>query len=297
MLKLQYTDGSQKGVWLIEPRQRLGSDRRNDLVISAGDDIGDFHAEVHIDGEALRLEPLGGHVCEVNGARIAGVTPIKLGDTVRLGNVELRVLDPRQSMARKSAPAATLVNAAALTAGTIATGTASWTLVATVGGKRWPLKGTQVVGRASDCDITLSHDRMSRRHAELRESAGTLFLRDLGSANGTFLNDQSVKGEAVRVRAGDRVRFDMLAFVLEGPAAAAADDMNKTVVRPAIDAAALKQAAPARPAVRPSAARPAAAASRTAAQPPAEERSRLGLVVIGAVVLAVVAGAAFFLMP
>lgn len=296
MLKLQYTDGSQKGVWLIEPRQRLGSDRRNDLVISAGDDIGDFHAEVHINGDTLRLEPLGGHACEVNGTRIAGATPIKLGDVVKLGRVELRVLDPRQSTVKKPAPAATLVNTSALTTAAMATGTTGWTLAATVGGKRWPLKGTQVVGRASDCDITLSHDRMSRKHAELRESAGTLFLRDLGSANGTFLNDQPVKGEAVRVRAGDRVRFDMLAFVIEGPAAAAADDMNKTVVRPAIDATALKQAAPVRPAARP-AARPVAEASRAASQQPAEERSRVGLVVIGVVVLAAAVGAVFFLMP
>lgn len=259
MLKLQYTDGSQKGVWLIEPKQKLGRDRKNDLVLTA-EDVGDFHAEVHVQGETLRLEPLAGHACQVNGAPIAGATPIRLGDRIHLGSVELEVMDPRQ---QKAAPKTTATAPAAASGG-------GWVLLSqTAGGgasKRWPIHGSMIIGRAADCDISIAYDRMSRKHAEFKVSAGVLTLRDLGSANGTFVNDKPVT-EEVRIKAGDKVRFDMLAFSIQGPQ----DDSNKTVVRPAIDLAALQQAqAGSRPAAKTAARSPARASA--AGRPDASRR-------------------------
>ncbi len=291
MLKLQYTDGSQKGVWLIEPKQKLGADRKNDLVM-AGADIGDFHAEIHIEGDSLRLEPLGGHGCQVNGNRIAGATPIKLGDKIRIGGVELLVLDPRQ---QKAAPAKSAAKPAAPSAG--------WALVAQQSGmnnKRWPIKGTMSIGRAADCDISIAYDRMSRKHAELKEAGGNLSVRDLDSSNGTFVNDLQIKQET-RLKAGDKVRFDMLAFVVDGPQ----DDINKTVVRPAIDLAAIQQQAKAQkkaPKAKPAAPKPAKPAPKApaAAEPKsaADSGSGMPVALIAGIVIVVAlaaAGAWYFL--
>lgn len=287
MLKLQYTDGSQKGVWLIEPKQKLGADRKNDLVM-AGSDIGDFHAEIHIEGDSLRLEPLGGHSCQVNGNRIAGATPIKLGDKIRIGAIELLVLDPRQ---QKAAPGKAAPKPAAAPS-------AGWALLAQQSGmnnKRWPIKGTMTIGRAADCDISIAYDRMSRKHAELKEAGGNLSVRDLDSSNGTFVNDLQIKQET-RLKAGDKVRFDMLAFVVDGPQ----DDINKTVVRPAIDLAAIQQQAKAQkkaPKTKPGAPKPApkqAAKTMAAAESKAADDSGSGMPValIAGVVVAVIAAAA-----
>lgn len=290
MLKLQYTDGSQKGVWLIEPKQKLGADRKNDLVM-VGADIGDFHAEIHIQGDSLRLEPLGGHGCQVNGNRIAGATPIKLGDKIRIGTIELLVLDPRQ---QKVAPAAK-------GAAKPAAASAGWALVAQQSGmnnKRWPIKGTMVIGRAADCDISIAYDRMSRKHAELKEAGGNLSVKDLDSSNGTFVNDVQVKQET-RLKAGDKIRFDMLAFVVDGPQ----DDINKTVVRPAIDLSAIQQQAKAQkkvaPKARPSAPKPkprqaaeAVAASQSSPASDTGSASGMPVALIAGISVAIILAAA-----
>jgi DNA-binding NtrC family response regulator len=61
------------------------------------------------------------------------------------------------------------------------------------------------VGRDADCSVRVPGIDISRRHARLVREAGELFLRDLGSRNGTFVNGTRVK--STRVDAGDVVRF------------------------------------------------------------------------------------------
>jgi diguanylate cyclase (GGDEF)-like protein len=74
-------------------------------------------------------------------------------------------------------------------------------------GTRYPLtEGRLVLGRAPDCDVCLESPGISRQHAELQEQAGTVMLRDLGSANGTHLNDQLVS-QPQPLRDGDLLRL------------------------------------------------------------------------------------------
>lgn len=62
------------------------------------------------------------------------------------------------------------------------------------------------VGRGPANEVVLSDDLVSWHHALLWCQDGQVHLRDLGSRNGTFVNDERVVGE-VRVRPGDRVRL------------------------------------------------------------------------------------------
>jgi DNA-binding NtrC family response regulator len=69
-----------------------------------------------------------------------------------------------------------------------------------------PLPGTRVlIGQASSCDVRLTDPRVSRRHASLDVLAGKLRVADLGSTNGTFVNNVSV-GEAF-LSGGEHVRL------------------------------------------------------------------------------------------
>ena len=67
---------------------------------------------------------------------------------------------------------------------------------------RFPL----IVGREASCSFPLIKAEISRRHAVFEEVAGELILRDLDSTNGTSINHQPLKGEAV-VRHGDVIHF------------------------------------------------------------------------------------------
>lgn len=69
------------------------------------------------------------------------------------------------------------------------------------------------IGRDRANGLRLSHDTVSRVHAELSRQGGLWVLRDLGSTNGTTVNGRRVIGAAV-VRDGDQVGFGDMAFRL-----------------------------------------------------------------------------------
>lgn len=71
------------------------------------------------------------------------------------------------------------------------------------------------IGRTRDCDLCLTDLSVSRMHALLVRREDGWVLSDLGSHNGTRLNGWLVR-EAVRVRAGDRVEFGSMAFIIQG---------------------------------------------------------------------------------
>jgi pSer/pThr/pTyr-binding forkhead associated (FHA) protein len=81
-----------------------------------------------------------------------------------------------------------------------------------------PLGGDVVIiGRAVDCDIVITSRRVSREHARLRREGWRVILEDLGSTNGTFLNDERVL-HPVELRDEDRIRIGDVTFVFHDPA-------------------------------------------------------------------------------
>ncbi|WP_190138810.1 DUF1707 and FHA domain-containing protein [Streptomyces longispororuber] len=78
-----------------------------------------------------------------------------------------------------------------------------------------PAPGTYAlrIGRDPANGLRLSHDTVSRVHAELTHQGGLWVLRDLGSTNGTAVNGRRVVGAAV-VQAGDQVSFGHMSFCL-----------------------------------------------------------------------------------
>ena len=54
-----------------------------------------------------------------------------------------------------------------------------------------------VIGRGRDVTLTLPHALVSRRHCEIYEYQGQLMVRDLGSLNGTFVNNKRIEDDNV----------------------------------------------------------------------------------------------------
>jgi pSer/pThr/pTyr-binding forkhead associated (FHA) protein len=84
---------------------------------------------------------------------------------------------------------------------------------APIEGLERPVEPGETIGR-DECEIELNDPDVSRRHAVLRQVDEGLAIEDLGSKNGTFVNDRRVSG-IVPVGAGDRVRFGNTVWRLE----------------------------------------------------------------------------------
>jgi pSer/pThr/pTyr-binding forkhead associated (FHA) protein len=64
------------------------------------------------------------------------------------------------------------------------------------------------VGRSPENGLRLVEGSPSRRHALLSISAGSAWVQDLGSVNGTYVNDRRIDGK-VKLNSNDRLRFDI----------------------------------------------------------------------------------------
>ncbi|GAA1127172.1 DUF1707 and FHA domain-containing protein [Kribbella jejuensis] len=76
-----------------------------------------------------------------------------------------------------------------------------------------PGSPTVRIGRGPGATLRLGDETVSRCHAELRYVDDGWMLRDLGSMNGTCVNDQRIT-TTVQVRPGDRVSFGAVTFTL-----------------------------------------------------------------------------------
>jgi ABC transport system ATP-binding/permease protein len=86
-------------------------------------------------------------------------------------------------------------------------------------------KGEMVIGRTAEADIFFDDRVVSRQHARLLLREGGYFLEDLGSSNGTFLNDQPISS-LTPLKSGDRVRLgEKITLVFESEQQPAAETM------------------------------------------------------------------------
>ncbi|WHI53035.1 FHA domain-containing protein [Microbulbifer sp. MLAF003] len=214
MLKLCDVKDPSQSVWLVSPGVTVGRDQGCDFSI-ADDSVAKLHLKIVVKGEQLTLgNTSGGSRVLVNGKPIEAACRLKLDDQITVGTRILKIIDPKVTKL-KSAGAKNV----------------AWALRANhraIAGKVFPVKDSSVIGRSDECDIAFSLSHLSRRHARLEVREGLLFVVDLGSANGTYVNNRRIT--ECRVRRGDDLRFDTLSFSVVGPT----DDIDRTAVRPAL---------------------------------------------------------------
>jgi pSer/pThr/pTyr-binding forkhead associated (FHA) protein len=107
--------------------------------------------------------------------------------------------------------------------------------------KVFPLPSSiTVIGRRGDCDLRIPLMAVSRRHCQLNQNEDSVKIRDLGSRNGTYVNDERI--DEATVRAGDYLKVGPLAFMLQ------INGLPKEIVSPEL--AAKKQAKQEKPAAK-----------------------------------------------
>ncbi len=75
-------------------------------------------------------------------------------------------------------------------------------------------KASTLIGRSEFCDITVSTGHASREHARLLEKEDGIYIQDLHSTNGTYLNEKQVQSTML-VKVGDVFRVGEESFSLQ----------------------------------------------------------------------------------
>lgn len=91
--------------------------------------------------------------------------------------------------------------------------------------------GVYVIGREKPADVVIPHPTISSRHAELQIAGGEWLLRDVGSTNGTFVNQVQIRA-ATRITSSDDVRLGSVQVWFQPPDAAPAPAGKTAQVSP-----------------------------------------------------------------
>lgn len=76
------------------------------------------------------------------------------------------------------------------------------------------LSGLVTLGRSSKNDIVIKDKFVSKNHLSISEQNGTFYLKDLNSANGTYLNGELVNSnEIIELQNGDKIGVGFIQFI------------------------------------------------------------------------------------
>ena len=146
------------------------------------------HVSVRRRGDGVEIADLGSaNGTYVNGTRVQAQARMQDSDVLRIGQIELRLAAPDR--ASEAGPYLAIVAPDGFR------------------GLRFPLSGDYlVVGRDPASGICLDDPCVSWTHAALRQRRDAVYVQDLGSTSGTFVNGQAVTASRP-LRPGDIVAF------------------------------------------------------------------------------------------
>jgi pSer/pThr/pTyr-binding forkhead associated (FHA) protein len=238
-MKLLFPNGEHEPVELKDGDVFVGSGADCQVMLAAPG-IGMRHCVLRTRGDSTVVKPNDAQsVIVLNGKQIIGETPIKPGDLLLFSKIGCRVVAIEkvapQPVRRPVAPPAgdddgrTRVRMALPKF--MLRGVSGPTF-----GKTFAVVGSMTIGRSPDCGIAIATDEISRHHAKLQVTPSGVMVEDLGSANGTFVNNQRVHGSAM-MKPNDELRLDTIRFLLVSPtseaqAHAQASSAAQTVVVP-----------------------------------------------------------------
>jgi pSer/pThr/pTyr-binding forkhead associated (FHA) protein len=204
MIRLVISDneGTTTVVPLARDEVSIGRKEGNTIRLTERN-VSREHCRIERQNGSFSIRDLGSYNGVVlNGQRISGESPIKIGDEIRVGDYTLLLetekpaespkpeADPSAQVARRSTPPPRLVVLNAPVAG------AEFSL---------PEQGELTVGRAPELDITLDHRSVSREHAKIACDRAEVRIIDAGSVNGVVVNREKVT--EARLQPGDIIEL------------------------------------------------------------------------------------------
>jgi hypothetical protein len=217
-MKLVFPGGEHPQVLLGPGVSRIGSDPNATIVLDCPGVMPD-HCQLHVTAHGVMLEAPRGTSVSVNGRAVDGLIALRAGDTVSFNSVQAKLSSleavaavRHQAGAPGKVPASANDDPGVTAVRTVLPRYVLRCLSGESFGRSFPLHGVTLVGRAPECAMRLDEAGISRMHARLLPTDEGVQLEDLGSTNGSFINERRVlRGE---VRVGDEIGFDALRFRL-----------------------------------------------------------------------------------
>ena len=237
-MKLVFPNGEHGQVFLSPGANKIGSDIDNAVVLNRPG-ILPVHCVIHITGTGANLQvPSGAGPVTVNGKAVPDIMGLRSGDSITFGNVQAKfavVEEARPGTASFGGDGpedsgATRVRMAI----------PKFVLRGVSGAvfsKVFPVAGPVVIGRAPECDISVPADEMSRRHAMVKPTADGLQVEDLGSSNGTYINNKRI--QTGFLGPGDELRLDAVRFILVAPGMEIPNNTRESPATPAKSASSM----------------------------------------------------------
>lgn len=216
-MKLVFPNGEHGQVLLSAGANKIGSASEGAVVLK-DEGVLPLHCVIHVTGTGANLQvPQGAGPVSVNGKPVADIMALRAGDQIGIGAVvaKFALVEPT-----RSAPAPGVVPGSDEDTGAtrIRMAVPKFVLRGVSGavfGKVFPVQGPVVIGRAPECDIAVTAEEISRRHALVKPVGDGLSIEDLGSSNGTYINNKRVQQGFLSP--GDELRLDAVRFIVVAP--------------------------------------------------------------------------------
>lgn len=203
-LSLSFVGGLCAGrtsLFLTRQRTSIGRGEDCDVVLD-GHTVSRLHCEIIQLGQVYVLQDFSRNGTFSNGQRVQKIQ-LQDGDQIRIGqnillvhlssSVGTGVLSGRQTTPHRLPPVI------ALNPHIVVKGLED--------GVTQPFSEDRItIGRRTDNQVILDGDNISRNHVAIERRQGKYFVCDLGSANGTYLNEERID-DSVELTEGDRLRI------------------------------------------------------------------------------------------
>lgn len=181
----------------------------NDVVLPSNS-VSRTHARIFVSNNKCYVDDLGSaNGVHVNGTKIQARTEIKNGYKIRIGEYTLYLEYKDQN---------DMSNAGqdVLKTQIVSGGQSGYKIVRVAdqfAGEEFMLsEASNTIGRTEENYILLSDSSISRNHAKIINQNLNYSVIDLGSSNGTFVNNKLIKSESP-LKSGDLIRFGNVTFV------------------------------------------------------------------------------------
>jgi|GEM_PF-2529724 len=211
MLKIQFKDRRKPALWLVDSTLSIGSDPSCDIVVNEPG-VDPNHGELIISQDDILLRNVSQQrSIFINEVPVVREHALVAWDVIRLGTSELEIIDPL-----KERPQDTAVKPEQATV--VRPSVSPWmlkALSAPLDGQYFSLANGNTIGRDEQNAVVIPLSFVSRKHAQIALRKEKLYIEDLGSSNGTFVNNERIK--SCELRNGDELKLDEFVFNVIGP--------------------------------------------------------------------------------